>query len=520
MHSIILIILIKVTHCISGNVSKSESEPESESCIMEKLKCNQMIDEFVDEIYSKNQICTVVIGADFQSHQLFGYNIICGPHNNISEFGVANIARESETSNLPPILRQSFDRPSYHNSDIWIFKNEIIDSKDKNGAIVIISAHTGLIVFSGQLTHEKNGNIMYPLWRDPDELNVMCSNVTDTYSNPHVFNTIINQEDDDFIDVNKLLKKIYSNALITALNRGGHIFDITVVLYSGSFQKFSGESTKLIIIINAGLERDVMNTNTNVNTNILISNAPEDNRNIIKQYQICTAVIRADYLSYRLKGFSFVCGLSGLSKSSLNNMSDKDAHKQIVDLESKPLHYYNIIHVANQTIFYRSPSDFGTAIIVSQYSEMPVFGGSIVRDGSGSVFYPKEWTPIEKLNASKKNISVPLWHGYDILKGKTFNSSSESSESSGLCGLLRTIFSTNIVDSFEYIDETNVLIYQPERSFRHKGSTQHKEWIILLTGNKILESRDNQYIWFGVIKYMILNFIYDIFFTAISYLIK
>lgn len=488
MHLKIYLLLCGICSMVSGNVSEK--------------KINE-------------NICTAVIRADFRTHNLIGLELICGLANNVSESAASRVARQMLMDLNVSNVNNMDEFPDYHNNNVWIFL-----TKQEPGNIVVVSAHTGLVVFVGKLSHTKKEHIIYPKWRDPREIidwhaehagnatqngllqftwtgynGIMRIHYCLDFFNPsfykRFYKSVIRENDynkqfddmlGDFDDGDELVCRLMNSINATKLINTHTILDITIILYSGLIVKSPEHFVEWIILINFKSTSTSYSTSYSTNREIKsyhVLHPINNDTSMINETGHCTTIIRANYLTQRIKNYRYVCG------SQITSMTHSDAlerAKPILDdlCGSNKLYVENVGNIVNHSFF----SCDGGQIIVSHYNGKVVFFAmypSFRGDCGKNSTMHLDTVSFDSWNSSTKQLSMPGRFCYDPVLSDEPDGTCYVRRNSGLESIdmmLENIMNTSIIDPYDHIDEILITVYNPCDFM----SDKHNEWIILISG--------------------------------------
>ena len=128
----------------------------------------------------------------------------------------------------------------------------------------------------------------------------------------------------------------------------------------------------------------------------------------------CTGVARFDYESLEPLGYAIFCA----DGTSVDEAAARATAAQDLDLASLPGGpepgalisdpAASLMGGEEMFVFFEPPNDFGHVAAVNARNGLTLFGGSIVRMGSGDVLYPQAWSPASALGSGCHDPSLSL----------------------------------------------------------------------------------------------------------------
>jgi hypothetical protein len=114
----------------------------------------------------------------------------------------------------------------------------------------------------------------------------------------------------------------------------------------------------------------------------------------------CTAVIRLDFLTRTIKAYALFCSdPMEVSEESARSVAVEDVVLEMPYYDFTTAEMLNDPDPQDAYIFYQPPWDFGGLAVVSPYTGLTVFGGSMMWMGTGAIAYPTEWLSSSHIGA-------------------------------------------------------------------------------------------------------------------------
>jgi hypothetical protein len=199
---------------------------------------------------------------------------------------------------------------------------------------------------------------------------------------------------------------------------------------------------------------------------------------------MCTGVVRFDYESLAPLGYQIYCA----DGASIDETAARAAASADLDLASLPGGPEPGDLISNPAasvmggeelyVFFKPASDFGHVAVVNARNGLTLFGGSIVRMGSGDVVYPQEWKPASALGSSCTDSSLHLNQVTSFDLTKSSGPISDSQQAQVTQALAGTVMPGALLDgTAAYLKNTVILLY-PRTVGEFDPSTA--EYVVLL----------------------------------------
>jgi len=118
----------------------------------------------------------------------------------------------------------------------------------------------------------------------------------------------------------------------------------------------------------------------------------------------CTFVVRMSYTDYELIAYQVVCGDPRLD---VTEAEARTTASQDTGFDFSGAHLCSEPDEDRLFAFEDPPSDFGAVGVVSAYTGLTVFGGSVIWSGAGEIVYPADWRPAAELGTCDPPDLVP-----------------------------------------------------------------------------------------------------------------
>lgn len=183
----------------------------------------------------------------------------------------------------------------------------------------------------------------------------------------------------------------------------------------------------------------------------------------------CTAVVRLDYLTRAIKSVRLVCAQAAIvtatgARKVAERATGFGAGAQLV----------SGLAPADEYVFWEPPSDSGGVAAVSARNGQPVFGGSIVWDGEGTVVYPVAFNhPATSGPTCGSSAAQPPARGIDL-------TTIDELPAAEVDAALDAVWTSALPDGLARratLQDAMVLLYPPQVGAFEPSSA---EWVVML----------------------------------------
>lgn len=202
--------------------------------------CVEAAEALSAELAAGEAVCTVAVRLAYETRELLGYQVICGPRRPVSEVA-ARATGEADTG-------VAGERALHPGSpeDAFVF----VDPPSDFGGVAVVSARTGLTDFGGGIVWSGTGEITYPAgWREPDELHEGCAADFEVPARGYDLAGLTDLEQEH---VDAALEVVRETAIGAAFAHGGTLFDAVVLRYPRRVGVFMPSRAEWIVLLHGG----------------------------------------------------------------------------------------------------------------------------------------------------------------------------------------------------------------------------------------------------------------------------
>ncbi len=217
--------------------------PGQDLCTVPDEDCTDEIEALAKEMYAEIGSCTAVVRLDYQTYDLLGYQLFCGPYTRLSEKEARTIAESDTGYGLDAIMLNEPDP-----EDTWVFYEPPGDF----GGVGAVSARNGLSVFGGSIVWMGTGDITYPTnWRPLEELGHGCD-PAGGIPRARGYDLVSGGAPLSDAQINAALEVVLDTAIPGAFWEGGYVFDAVVLSYPRTMGAFNPNTAEWIVMVNGG----------------------------------------------------------------------------------------------------------------------------------------------------------------------------------------------------------------------------------------------------------------------------